>query len=80
MIDVIGTRAGRPIRRGMTLFITNEIAGLVVFWARSVIEGQIGFIHILRTIVILTKIAIICHFWGQSDILEVQMNCFVDKE
>jgi len=33
MIEVIGTHAGGPIRRGMTLLTTNEIAGLVVFWA-----------------------------------------------
>ena len=39
MIGVIGAQADGPIRRGMTLHTTNEVAGLVVlpgsFWDPS---------------------------------------------
>ena len=31
--ETIGACAGGPMRRGMTLLTTNEIPGLVVFWA-----------------------------------------------
>ena len=36
MIEVIGTHAGGPIRRGMFLLATNEIAELVEFYGRSI--------------------------------------------
>ena len=39
-VEVIGTHAGGPIRRGVTLLTTNEIAGLVVFWASSLMVAS----------------------------------------
>ena len=35
LIEVIGACAGGPIRRGITLLTTKEIAGLAVTWERS---------------------------------------------
>ena len=48
MIEVIGAGVGGPIRRGMTLFTTNEIAELVVLWARSFKAFTIRLLRIIR--------------------------------
>ena len=41
MLEVLRAHADGPIRRGMTLLTSNEIAGLVVFWALFLIRLEV---------------------------------------
>ena len=43
MVEDLDGQVDEPMQRRMTLFSTNEIAGLVVFYGRSLIDSGISF-------------------------------------